>query len=132
MEVHVDRITSGLLTEFCSEFSLWSVAEDKQFETFSTYVSVRRHFSESTFDPSTLITGDGGDTGIDGIAIIVNNSLVSEIDDVEELLKINGYIDATFVFVQAERTSGFDSSKIGTFGFGVREFFWCRNVGSEQ
>jgi hypothetical protein len=119
----VDRITSGLLTEFCSEFSLWSVAEDKQFETFSTYVSVRRHFSESTFDPSTLITGDGGDTGIDGIAIIVNNSLVSEIDDVEELLKINGYIDATFVFVQAERTSGFDSSKIGTFGFGVRDFF---------
>ena len=122
-EGYMDRITSGLLSEFCSEFSLSSFAEDKQFEIFATYVTVRRHFSESTFDPSTLITGAGGDTGIDGIAIIVNNSLVGEIDDVDELLKINGYIDATFVFVQAERTGGFDSAKIGTFGFGVRDFF---------
>lgn len=119
----MDRITSGLLSEFCSEFALSSFAEDKQFETFATYVAVRRHFSEATFDPSTLITGDGGDTGIDGIAVIVNNNLVGEIDDVDELLKINGYVDAKFIFVQAERTSGFDAAKIGTFGFGVRDFF---------
>ena len=127
----MDRITSGLLSEFCSEFALSSFAEDKQFETFATYVAVRRHFSEATFDPSSLITGARGDTGIDGIAIIVNNNLVEEIDDVEELLKINGYVEAKFVFVQAERTSGFDSAKIGTFGFGVRDFFRCRNFGEK-
>jgi len=32
-------------------------------------------------------------------------------------------LDVTFVFVQAERSSNFDSAKIGTFGFGVLDFF---------
>lgn len=86
-------------------------------------MTVRRHFSEYTFDPSILVTGDGNDTGIDGIAVIVNNNLISDIDEINELLDTNGYLDVIFVFVQAERTSGFDGAKIGTFGFGVRDFF---------
>jgi hypothetical protein len=79
----MDRITNGLLGEFSKEFELTSLAEDKQFEHFSTYVTVRKHYSDSTFDPSALVTGDGGDTGIDGLAIIVNNNIVDEIDEIE-------------------------------------------------
>jgi hypothetical protein len=70
-----------------------------------------------------LVTGDGNDTGIDGVAIIVNNNIVDEVDEIDELLEVNGYLDVTFVFIQAERSSNFDSAKIGTFGFGVRDFF---------
>ena len=119
----MDRITSGLLGEFTKEFELTSIGEDKQFEHFSTYVKVRKHYSDSTFDPSALVTGDGNDTGIDGIAIIVNNNIVDEIDEVDELLSVNGFLDVTFVFIQAERSSNFEGGKIGTFGFGVRDFF---------
>ena len=67
--------------------------------------------------------GGGGDTGIDALAIIVNNVLVTEVDTVAELSAQNGHLDVTFIFIQAERTSGFDGSKIGDFGFGVRDFF---------
>jgi AIPR protein len=119
----MDRITTGLLGEFVKEFELDALPEDKQFEHFASYVTVRRHYSETAFHSSELVTGDGGDTGIDGIAIIVNNSLVTDVDDIQELLDTNGYLDVTFVFVQAERSSNFESAKIGTFGFGVRDFF---------
>lgn len=101
----MDRITTGLLSEFSGEFELSSKPEDKQFEHFATYVAVRKHYSDSTFDPSVLVTGDGNDTGIDGVAIIVNNNIVDEVDEIDELLEVNGYLDVTFVFTQAERSS---------------------------
>lgn len=69
------------------------------------------------------MVGKGGDTGIDGIAIIVNNNLVTDADEIQDLVEVNGYLEATFVFVQAERTEGFDGGKIGSFGAGVRDFF---------
>ena len=49
--------------------------------------------------------------------------MVTDIDEIDEILSVNGYLDVTFVFVQAERSSNFKSTKIGTFGYGVRDFF---------
>ena len=69
------------------------------------------------------MVGSGGDTGIDAVAIIVNNNLVTDVDTIDELLEVNGYLDASFVFVQAERSSNFETAKIGQFGYGVRDFF---------
>ena len=67
--------------------------------------------------------GGGGDTAIDALAIIVNNVMITDVDTVNELAEQNGRLDVSFIFIQAERTSGFDASKIGDFGFGVRDFF---------
>ncbi len=39
------------------------------------------------------------------------------------MLDQNGYIEATFIFVQAERSPSFDGAKIGTIGNGVQDFF---------
>ena len=119
----MDKITSGLLSEFSKEFGINELPEDKRFESFSTYLTVRRHYSEAFFDPTDLVIGNGNDTGFDALAIIVNNNLVSDIDTVRELAEINNYVEATFVFVQSERSSGFSTSKIGQFGFGVCDFF---------
>jgi len=119
----MDRITTGLLSEFVNEFEITGLPEDKQFEQFASYVTVRRHYSEAAFHSRDIVTGDGGDTGIDGIAIIVNNNLVTEVDEIDEILSVNGFLDVTFLFVQAERSSSFESAKIGTFGYGVRDFF---------
>ncbi len=62
-------------------------------------------------------------SGIDAIAILINGSLVTDSELVAELAETNGYLDVTFVFVQAERSAAFDGAKIGTFGFGVNDFF---------
>lgn len=70
-----------------------------------------------------MVTGSGGDTGIDSIAIIANNNLITDESTIEDLLEVNGYLDVTFLFVQAERSPHFEMAKIGQFGFGVRDFF---------
>jgi hypothetical protein len=119
----MDRITEGFLTEFSNEFGINGLQEKDRFEHFCGWLAVRRHYSDSTFDTADLVTGSGGDTGFDTLAIIVNNNLVTDVDTVEDLLSLNGYLDVTFVFVQASRSPHFESAKIGALGFGVKDFF---------
>ncbi|MGH9535454.1 MAG: AIPR family protein [Terriglobales bacterium] len=124
----MDRITESLLNEFSAEHQVQHLPQYKQFEHFAAYVCVREEHSAS-FDTVDLVVGDdeqpegGGDTGLDAVAIIINGVLVTDVDDLEEMATEAGYIEATFIFVQAETTSGFDGAKIGTFGFGVTDFF---------
>src|SRR6266478_4177087 len=103
----MDRITTALLEEFCKENELTGLKEDRQFEHFACFLAVYRHHSE-TFDTEDVVVAD---TGIDGIAIIVNGVLVTDVDTVEELAKRNNYLDVTFVFVQADRSASFDAAK---------------------
>lgn len=53
----------------------------------------------------------------------MNGALITDVDSVHELVERNGYIEASFIFVQAERRSSFDGAKIGSFGFGTEDFF---------
>lgn len=124
----MDRITESLLEEFSAEHSLTLLDQSKQFEHFASFLAVRGEHSES-FDTQDLVVGDdkssseGTDTGIDAIAVVVNGILISDVEELEEQLSTAGYLETTFVFVQAETSSGFDGAKIGTFGFGVLDFF---------
>ena len=118
----MDRITSALMAEFSGENQLDQLPEETRFEHFAAYLATSRHLAD-TFDTADLVTGAGGDTGIDAIAVIVNGSLLTDSELVTELAETNGYLDVTFVFVQAERSAAFDGAKIGTFGFGVNDFF---------
>src|SRR5580658_1683481 len=110
----MDRITSSLLEEFSEEVGITKLPEDRRFEHFATYLTASRYLSES-FDTSEVVFGAGGDTGIDAVAIIVNGALVTDPEIIEELAERNGFIDAAFIFVQAERSAGFETSKIGQF-----------------
>ncbi|MBI2584621.1 MAG: AIPR family protein [Rhodospirillales bacterium] len=118
----MDLITKASLAEFAKAHKVEDLAEDKQFEHFAAFITLRRHHTR-TFDTAEIVVGAGGDTSIDSIAILVNGALVSDIDSVNELKERNNYIEASFIFVQAERSSSFDSAKIGNTGFGVEDFF---------
>jgi hypothetical protein len=118
----VDRITKALLEEFVEQNSLQKLSEEKAFEHFCGYLVTSRHYSES-FSSDDIAVGAGGDCGIDCISVIVNGNLVTEPEEIADLGETNGYLDVTFVFTQAERSSSFDTAKIGQFVFGVRDFF---------
>jgi hypothetical protein len=124
----MDRVTESLLNEFSAEHELTHLIESKRFEHFACYSVVKREHSE-TFSTSDLVVGDdkeskkGADTGIDAIAIIVNGSLITDIEELDEQVSSAGYLEVSFIFVQAETSASFDSSKIGTFGYGVEDFF---------
>jgi hypothetical protein len=118
----LDRITARQLEIFCTEYALQERSEDVQFEHFAAFSTVKRHY-DRTFNPADIVVGSGDDTGIDAVAVIVNNVLVTDVDTIVELAEQNGYVDATFIFVQAERTAGFDGNKIANLANGVIDFF---------
>lgn len=117
----MDRITTALLTEFSLEHELTKLDEKTRFEHFAAFLAVSKHYAE-TFDTDDVVVGNG-DAGIDAIAIIVNGTLITEIDAIDELASRNNYLDVIFVFVQASRSASFDGSRIGNFSFGVGDFF---------
>lgn len=118
----MDRITETLLNEFIQQNSLEKLPQEDAFEHFAGYLVTSSHYSE-VYDTGDIVVGAGGDTGIDSITIIVNGTLVTEPDEIEDLSETNGYLDVAFIFAQAERSSSFSTSKIGQFGFGVTDFF---------
>lgn len=118
----LDRITETLLKRFSEENDLQALPEDKRFEHFAAFSVIRRHFSRS-FATSDVVVGGGGDTGIDALAIIVNNVLVTDVDVLHELAAQNEYVEPTFVFVQSETSASFNAAKIGNFAYGVVDFF---------
>jgi hypothetical protein len=74
----VDKITEAQLEEFSTENGLSSLQQSIRFEHYVSYVTVQNLYGE-TFDTSDIVLG-GDELGIDGIAIIVNGVLVSDID----------------------------------------------------
>lgn len=117
----MDRITESMLTEFSSENAISSMDESVRFEHFAAYATVQRLYSE-TFDTSDVILGNH-EPGIDGIAIIVNSVLVPDMETFEGVAEGATSLDVTFVFVQADRSRSFDSGKMGSFVYAVRDFF---------
>jgi len=118
----MDRITKALLDEFIQQNGLETLPEDKAFEHFAGYLVTAGHYPDS-FSTDDICVGAGGDCGIDCITFLVNGSLVTEPEEIEDLASTNGYLDITFVFTQAERSPGFETAKIGQFAFGVCDFF---------
>lgn len=118
----MDAITKAQLAEFSKAYQVDELPEEQQFEHFCAFLTLRRHHSR-TFDTMEIAVGGGGDTSIDSVAIIVNGALVNDVDDIIELAERNGYIEANFIFVQADRGASFEIGKIGNFGFGVEDFF---------
>ncbi|MGE4333592.1 MAG: AIPR family protein [Macellibacteroides sp.] len=118
----MDRITSSLITELLTNLEIRSDGEAKDFEKLVNYVVTSNEYNK-TFDIDSLLVGDGNDTGIDGISIIVNGQLIESTDEVDDLLEKNNFLEVDYIFVQAKTSSYFDGGEINTFIFGVNDFF---------
>lgn len=118
----MDRISKSHLDEFSKDAGLGALEESARFEHLAAFLCISRHYAAS-FSTFEVVTGAGTDTGIDAIATLVNGKLVTDSDEVKDFAETNGYVEASFIFVQAERSSSFDTAKIGKFGFGVTDFF---------
>jgi len=118
----MDRITKQLLTDFLKAQEVEATKESDDFEDFCNYTVVSDEYNK-TFDINTISTGAGSDTGIDGIAIIVNGHLIEDTDEIDDLLESNGFLDVTYIFIQAKTSSSFDTKEMHSFYFGVSDFF---------
>jgi len=124
----VDKIIASLLESFSNDFDCQHLQAPDRFEHFVAWLTVRRHYSTSAFSPADLATGGANDTGIDAIGIIVNGNLVTDVDTIQELIEVNRYLDVVFIFVQAKTSPHFSASDLGSFCYGVKDFFGAGNL----
>lgn len=117
----MDRITESMLEEFSSEHGVDSLEENDRFEHFASYATVQRLHAE-TFDTSDIVLGHH-EPGIDGIAIIVNGLLATDVNGFLAIAEGAPSLDVVFIFVQADRSRSFETGKMGNFTFAVRDFF---------
>lgn len=118
----MDRITKSLVVDFFESSQIKQVDDSKDFELFCNYTIISNEYNK-TFDVELVTIGSGHDTGIDGIAIVVNGYLIEEIEEIDDLLQKNGYLEVTYIFIQTKTSSNFEAKEINTFYFGVNDFF---------
>lgn len=118
----MDRITESLISELLTNLELKTEGESKDFEKLANYTVVSNEFNK-TFDVESITVGEGNDTGLDGIAIIVNGQLVESTDEIDDLLEKNNFLEIEYIFVQSKTSANFESAEINTFIFGIQDFF---------
>ena len=118
----MDRITKSLIEELLKVQELESEDESKDFEKLVNYTAISNEYNK-TFELDFVTVGEGNDTGLDGIAIIVNGQLIESTDEVDDLIEKNGYLEVVYIFTQAKTSSNFNGGDINTFLFGIKDFF---------
>lgn len=123
----MDIIIKSYLQEFSENFSLLSqYTESDRFELFSVYCTLFNEYRLSSFNLHDVLTGKATQ-GIDGIAIIVNNKLCTSVNEIEDLVDMNNYLDVTFVMIQSKISEKFKGADIGNFFDWSIEFFKNNN-----
>lgn len=122
-----NKIIKGYIKDFKEDFGIEENKEDILFEKFANYCIVSRIHPEafsSDFEKiEEMNVGGGEDTGIDGLGIFVNDHLVSSIDEIKAIMETHKRFDTQFVFIQTKTSPKFEASEVGTFIFGVKNFF---------
>ena len=118
----LDQITKALVDEFLAEAGMPSAGAPQDFERFSTFVVVSPQI-DSAIDYENVMTGSGGDTGLDSIAIVVNGELITDPDEIDTLASSGATLDVNYIFVQTETATSFSTSKVGQITYGVKDFF---------
>ncbi len=119
-------IIEGYLKKFIAEHGNFDTKKpDVHFEHMMNYLIIKRYFLDE-FSIDDIHTGGGGDLGLDGVAIVINNFLVTTLDDARYLLEKqfkSKYLKVDFIFIQSKTSAKFDSGEILTFFSGIDDFF---------
>ncbi|MDR6413245.1 UNVERIFIED_ORG: hypothetical protein ABIC62_006680 [Burkholderia sp. 1595] len=117
----MDVVTSSLLKEFVNSQKIAAETEAAQFEAFVNYITISDIYPEE-FDFTSVGTGEG-EFGLDGIAIIVNDILVDDEEQLDDLVAHAPSLNVQFVFLQAKTSAGFDGGEMLKFYEAVDDFF---------
>ena len=120
----MNQIVRSYMSKFIDdEYVIYKdLPESQQFEHFMNHIIIKRDFLDD-FDLDCIHTGGGQDNGIDGIAVIVNNELVSDIESAKEICKNNKKHLVDFIFIQSKTSDNLDNGDILKFFDGVFKLF---------
>ena len=108
--------------KFREEHGFQSASDSEAFEAFAFFLTSKRyHCDQVSFDDSLI--GGGNDGGLDAVIILVNGRPIYAEQEIDYIIEKNGTLSIDFIFIQAKNSPKFKSGDIGTFGFGVQQFF---------
>lgn len=118
----MDRITIGYLTEFSKSFGFDNEKDiTVQFEHFVNY-SIIEHKVDEHFDVENLNIGTDSTIGVDGFAIILNKKIISNEEELLDILLHQSDVSAEVIFIQSKTSKSFETKNIGNFGWAVSDF----------
>lgn len=120
--IEMDRITQSMLDAFQNDFSLSFNDSALLFEYFSNYCVVNNIYGTNDFDLDEITTGKSTQ-GIDGIAIIINQKIINNTEDIDLLISLNQTISVKFVLIQTKTSASFDNTEISNLFTFARIYF---------
>lgn len=118
-----DQILESYVDAFSDAEGFSALSDSERFERFVNYCVVSRQYPRGGLDIEGLSVGGADDIGIDGIAITVNGTIVQSEEEVDFLKQQNGYVDASFTFIQSKSSPKFKGEQVATLLFGAKSFF---------
>ncbi|WP_136483606.1 AIPR family protein [Vibrio sp. H11] len=118
-----DLVLNGFVKSFAESAGIPSGNSSDAFEAFSSSVILKKYHACEISNIEEFKTGGGIDGGIDGIAILVNGRPVRSEEDLDFFHSRLRRLNFEFVFIQAKTSAAFDAGGIGTFLYGVSQFF---------
>lgn len=113
-------IVKGFLKDFKIKYEIDEKEEDLMFEDFINYCILNNHVIDSEKNFQELDTGTA--KAFDGIAIIVNNKLVLNEEDINVLVEQKQVLSVEFIFVQSKTSEKFNDANITYFLKHVKNF----------
>ena len=101
-----DRILDSYLNDFMSDNALPELESSKVFEHLVNYCIVAREHPEN-FDFEKVTVGSRDDLGVDGIAILVNEHLVTTKQEIDYFKTSLRRLDVQFFFIQSKTSEKF-------------------------
>jgi hypothetical protein len=127
-EDEVNPIVEALLKDFCARQEIDASDASRAFENFAAYCILNaERLDQGDFRDSLT---DGGEEGIDAVAIIVNGTLIADPSDIEALLQADSALTVKYVFVQAKTSESWDGGDVLKFTRAVSGFFAGKDIGS--
>ncbi|MDT0124889.1 AIPR family protein [Paenibacillus sp. RRE4] len=126
-------IISGYLKAFAKSNEISSdLSKDEHnlFEKFTNDVILKIYGNDINADYEDMETGTA--FGIDGVAIFVNDKMVTSIEDINYASKSTKKIEVEFIFTQSKVSQKFDRQEISDFLQGVNRFFNLENCEIEE
>ena len=118
----MDRIIESFVEDFKNEFNFNEKDKSKLFEHFVNYAIISKIYPDrSSIDKINV--GGTRNPGIDGLAIMTNNHLVSTEEEIDYFIQDADILDVEFNFIQSKTSESFDLGSINTFIASVKEFF---------
>lgn len=118
-----DLVLRQFVSSFAESTGLEHLDQPDQLTHFACSTILRKNHGLEELNPERFIVDGEGDAGIDAIAILVNGRPVFETSDVDYLYDKLRRLDVDFVFIQTKSSDSFSAGEIGTFTFGVEQFF---------